>query len=306
MRASIRLGSELLDWLLGKEHVHANDTKDGRLYPIDFQRILHAMRTSLAIDAAGIPQYIYPDLGPQYNPTTIAIYGLEHWNCYCKTGDTAAQLTALRMAKWLLEVQNEGKWLLPFDFYQMKAPWISCISQGLAISLLWRIYLLEPDPAYLQVIARALIPFNTPVSDGGLLAHLSTGNIFLEEYPNYIPHVLNGCLYAMVALIDVCKNPTLHTHALPLLESLKKTLADDSASWDLGFWSSYDLGHVNGSVSNVASWKYHDIHIHLLSFIGRELGCAPLQERAEKWRTYRRFSCRMQALGHKILYRLFF
>lgn len=102
-------------------------------------------------------------------------------------------------------------------------------------------------------------------------AYFNSSFLWLEEYPLATParglFVLNGCLYAIVGLVDVQSiDPQPHLSALinELLSSLKQMLplyVDPHRP----NWSLYDLSHLTiGSKVNRASFAYHLVHITLL------------------------------------------
>ena len=70
-----------------------------------------------------------------------------------------------------------------------------------------RAYVLTSNVDYraaAELSARVLI---TSVKEGGVLDHVLGTQPWIEEYPTTPPiHVLNGCLFGLIALVD-CAQP---------------------------------------------------------------------------------------------------
>jgi hypothetical protein len=132
-------------------------------------------------------------------------------------GDRATPLSgtqldeaAIRAAKWLVSKQRpDGTWAYAFDNplawagTAVRAPWVSGMAQGQALSLLVRVWRITGDDAYLDAGRKALASFSVPVEEGGVL-RVWRGHPFYEEYPTTERPtlVLNGFLFALVGLHD--------------------------------------------------------------------------------------------------------
>jgi heparosan-N-sulfate-glucuronate 5-epimerase len=155
----------------------------------------------------GIPLVRYQS-GLEFNPTTISQWGLQHWSWYQLEHRQADLDVALRAADWLLAHQDTaGAWEYTFDFplvaFPMRAPWISALAQGQAISLLVRAHHATGRQAYLDAALAALGPFAHTVHDGGVVDDWE-GRPWYEEYP--LPgalHVLNGFEFTLIGLHDL-------------------------------------------------------------------------------------------------------
>jgi hypothetical protein len=139
---------------------------------------------------------------------------------------------------------------------------------GQAASLLVRLYSRTRNIEHLLALRRAVQPL---WSSNRTRAYFNSRYLWLEEYPLSTPErglfVLNGCLYALLGLVDVqTMDPQPHLSALinELLSSLNKMLplyVDPHRS----NWSLYDISHLTiGSKRNSASFAYHLVHITLL------------------------------------------
>ena len=80
----------------------------------------------------------------------------------------------------------------------------SCFYVGQATSLLVRLYIQTKNDEYLKAIRRAV---QTLWSSNSTRAYFQNRFVWLEEYPfksmNKGLFVLNGCLYALIGIIDV-------------------------------------------------------------------------------------------------------
>ncbi|MBI5102211.1 MAG: hypothetical protein HZB33_10300 [Nitrospirae bacterium] len=138
------------------------------------------------------------------NPTKVAADGLR----VLLNGDIEL---AKKHAQWLLEHSKniEGGLFFPFEFdfqpyypYDLRAPWNSAITQGLALALFSYLYDIGGDEAYLSSARGVYKSYLVPIEKGGF-TRFEKGGPFFEEYPAKIPiRVLNGAVVAMLALHD--------------------------------------------------------------------------------------------------------
>ena len=139
---------------------------------------------------------------------------------------------------------------------------------GQAASLLVRLYSLTKDREILEAIRRAVRPL---WSSNITRAYFNHQYLWLEEYPfestSQGLFVLNGCLYALIGLIDVNTiDPQLYLSELidQILHSLHQMLPY-YVHPTISNWSLYDLSHLTmASQLNPASYSYHLVHITLL------------------------------------------
>ncbi len=223
-------------------------------------------------------------VGLQYNPLTIAQFGLFNYNLFL-TGTEGAQTRVLSAADWLIQnVVNENHgcvWPYHFnlDFYQTTAPWASAMAQGEAISLLLRAYSLQKKISYLEVAENAIIPLMFPVSEGGLFSTFPDESLCFEEFPSDPPsHVLNGFIFSIFGVLDYVqyfKNPKISVLYQNALEGLKNNLN----LYDTGYWTRYDLYPI----SRLASRVYQRIHIQQLNILYRLTSESIFKSFADKW-----------------------
>lgn len=273
-------------------------------YPLDLEFTLTDQKHYYArFDSRGIPMREYSASGLQHVPTRVAAFGLAHFNRWLRTGDCVSRDQFLLMASWFMK-SPDARWTYNFDLLGMRAPWISCMAQGEGISVLCRAFLLTGDYAYVNQACRAAQPLSTTIEDGGLRSMIDGKWMFLEEYPLSTPrHTLNGFLYALVGLIDLCKIRP-EQRGLLELEQLLATLSNRWFLWDTGYWSSYDLHLSSGRRPNLSTMQYHNIHMALLEFVSQETGRDDIGAIAARWRCFAGSRwCRLRALAAKIAYR---
>jgi hypothetical protein len=200
---------------------------------------------------------------------------------------------------------RDGAWEHGFDLphtYELRAPWISAMSQGEGASLLVRLHLATGEERYAEAALRALAPLRVAVADGGTAALLDD-RPFPQEYPTSPPSfVLNGGMFAMWGLYDVGLglDDRAAAHAF---EQAVDTLAANLHRWDTGSWSLYDL--YPHPVKNWASFAYHQLHASQLRAM------AALAPRPEFTATADRFEGygtstprRLRAIAHKSAFRV--
>ena len=256
-------------------------------------------------DPDGIPMHSYASVGRQYTPSRVMAWGLTHWNRRTSAGH-ASESAVLQAAEWLSGF-SDGRFLYCFDWGKNKSPWISCLAQGMGISLLLRAATLRPDDGFQQLARRAMDPMLVGVDRLGVLGQID-GGAFLEEYPGDTgSHVLNGCLYSMIGLIDLLRyDDSQPVH--DLLDSVGSTLERTIDRWDMRGWSSYDLTHeINGGHWNACTPGYQALNATLLAFVAGKCGLSRCQDVATRWQEAGRNPLkRLNAMRCKIRYRLRF
>lgn len=242
----------------------------------------------------GVPLVDYGPLGEHVNPAYLAWWALAHLNRYADVGQEADRETALaavqalarRAERWHGGVDSlqslHAAWTYAFDWpvfgRRLRAPWISAMAQGLAMSALVRAYRLCGERAYLDLALAAAAPFRVPVAAGGVRAELN-GRPFYEEYPVVGGSlVLDGSLFALLGLYDVWA-ATGDEGVRRLFEDGVDGIARNLRAWDFhGLWSWYGRsGHLSTPV-------YHVLNAALLEAVGHAGGRDELRRRAARWR----------------------
>ncbi|CAF1446700.1 unnamed protein product [Adineta steineri] len=179
--------------------------------------------------------------------------------------------------RWLLNNQDlqTGCWFIHVqrnyahhNHYHLRNPWCSAMAQGQAASLLVRLYSLTNNNEHLLAIRRAIQPL---WSSNLTRAYFKNRFVWLEEYPLESAtkglFVLNGCLYALIDIIDantIDYQPYLSELINQIIISLQHMLPYYIHP-NISNWSLYDLSHITTkSKINTASYSYHLVHITLL------------------------------------------
>lgn len=303
------LARDLTFYIRGEADVAAADWhSDPWLYAIDWSYQLAREPDYFAPkDLEGIPlrQYRAP-LGMRYLPSRIATYGLTHWNLWRRTGGEHHRQEFLTVVAWLRRSERDGRFEHDFDAAGMPAGWISCISQGEAISALTRAYTLTGDAGYLAAAHRANHWLTLPEEQGGLLSRLPDGSLFVEEYPGSpIRHVLNGCLYAALGIADLCRADPTDRAVADFFSELMRGVASNISAWDANGWSVYDYASGTSQRRNLNTMTYQLLQVAQLAFLADASGELALREASQRWaRAVGRPSTRLRALMRKIAYRL--
>jgi heparosan-N-sulfate-glucuronate 5-epimerase len=263
-------------------------------------------------DGDGIPLLDYQGrLGRQYNPIAIAQYGLGNFNAYRRSGEGKRRAKFLAVANWLvrnLESNNAGLhvWNHHFDWeYRdwLRAPWQSALAQSQGISVLVRAYEETGQAMYFEYARMALQPLQKEIRDGGVLHVDEHGDTWLEEYIVSPPtHILNGFMWAIWGVYDYFL-ATGDTVARRIFEASVRTLRNNLACYDVGFWSLYEQSGI--WLQTVASPFYHQLHIaqlRVMHFLTEETF---FLHYADRWESYRQSrSKRTRALCHKFAFKL--
>lgn len=220
----------------------------------------------IQLDANGVPMELI-GAAYQYNPATIAQYGLQQWSYYKIYGTASYLANAIKMADWLVANQDSatGEWLYSFPINTgistLNPPFGSSMSQGQAMSLLVRAYLATSNSKYLAAAEAATTSFTKPVSSGvGGLVDYFQGNPIYEGYPSTPPtHFLNAFMYSLIGLYDLSSYDStadqLYTQGIQSLDFILPY-------YDLGDISSYFLGHETKPPHHpFVSQEYHRYHV---------------------------------------------
>jgi glycosyltransferase involved in cell wall biosynthesis len=258
-------------------------------YPIDMSPLLALPHGKL--DEHGVPYNLWNGgLGPAYQPTSVAQYGLAQWNAYLVDHDPARIEGFMAPARWLLDHETRlaagaAVWPIPFPSpgYGAPGPWLSALTQGNVISLLVRAYLHTKDARYLECARRAARSFELDIFDGGVAAPVADTGIFFEEVATYpAARILNGYILALFGLFDYLR-VTRDESIERLAQRSIDTLHDLLPGYDIGYWSRYDLLHPKP-----ASRFYHALHIILLRALAEHTGCDHCRALADRWEAYER------------------
>jgi heparosan-N-sulfate-glucuronate 5-epimerase len=300
-----KLSKDVKSYLVGnQEFALEPDSLTGLAYPLDLEFTLQNEDFYYTPkDVQGLPVRVYQSVGQQYNPTRLAAYGLAHFNRYLRTNDENSRTLFFKMADWFMQ-SDDALWQYQFDWGDIKAPWISCMSQGEGISVLTRAFHLTGEEQYRQQALKALLPLCLPLEKGGLSSQIDGEWLFLEEYPSSTPeHVLNGYLYALIGMWDLIKIDKRVAEKANFEQHLS-TLKSNINRWDVGYWSTYDLSPRINGVYNAVTVSYHKLHITQLNYLGFVTATPELCAVAKRWENYLANPInRLKALSYKLRYR---
>lgn len=261
------------------------------------------------MDSSGIPLYkIYYE--PYfYHPIVICQYALGIFEHFYQSNfsDEKLKTAFFIQVDWIEKnASNLGSgkvWYVEYNIpeYGLFKPWYSALSQGEAVSVLTRAYLISKNEKYLTLAEKAIKPFDIEVHNGGLLSYFNSIPIF-EEYPSPKRTVGAFCgfmfvLFGLYDLILANKNKVASQQFEKGIESLKKLLP----YYDIGYWSKYYL--FDYPKKYAASFTYHSLQFEQLKAFYFLTGEKLFLEYSEKWEDYsRRITNKVRALSNKLLY----
>jgi hypothetical protein len=221
-------------------------------------------------DSQGIP-YKIVNGRRYYNPGTIAQQGCRYLDAYVRTGDAAylrlAQLRANRLRQ--LAFSRRGALWFGYAFNWpnegLKAPWVSALAQGFALSFFVRLYRVTGRASDLATARSVFMSFRALGRARPWVAYVDSAHFLrLEEYPSSRPsHVLNGSNFAFYGLYDYAEltgDPTAVAMVRGHLTALRRYLVQYRVPGHLSY---YDLRHRTQSA------HYHLVHITQLGYLGR-------------------------------------
>lgn len=203
----------------------------------------------MKFDEASVLMFDYGGfIGVRYNPAYIGWWGLLNLRRYLAIGEKIGLENFRRQVEWLLKNQKGGGeksaiWIYEFDWNEgktiLRAPWISSMSQGLAISCLIRAYRLNPDDRLLETSYRASKVFELEIEDGGVRA-TENGIVFYEEYPAFpIVRIFDGFVFGLLGLYDLYEE-TKDNHIKRLFDDGVEGVRSYLRNWNYrNTWSFY-------------------------------------------------------------------
>jgi len=250
-------------------------------------------------------------LGVQYNPFFIGYYALACYERFRKTNTQRYGDIFLRQADWLLRHavyrgNDMAVWEYTFPWMRrMSPPWISSLSQAIAISVLLRAWLLTSRWQYFDIATSATNALFSEIDRGGVM-YRKNGRITFEEYPACPPHtVLNGFIFSIWGAMEFLALSGAHT-ARYFVERSVDTLAEILPAYDLGFWSKYQLEPQEKIVPWIASPFYHNLHVAQLTVMASLFHNTVFEEFASRWRSYEEnWTGRLSAVLFKSVHKLF-
>ncbi|WP_286295396.1 D-glucuronyl C5-epimerase family protein [Vibrio apostichopi] len=227
--------------------------------------------------------------GFHYYPIAIGQLALAYLHDYLDSKKADSLTTFLTYASWFVDNQEDnGTWLAQtnVDKYGVEAPWVSAMTQGRALSVLLRAYRMTGDNKYLD---SASLAFEALLSDSSFVKYYKEG-LFLLEYPSKsTPRILNGFIFALYGIVDFSRAVPGDERCKEILESSRRSLLEHLPLYDNGFWSVYDLDHIDYQKTvNISTVHYHFIHISQLRTLADIYDDSRFNEVATRWDGYYR------------------
>lgn len=240
----------------------------------------------MELDPHGIPVQRSRTFAEAYNPAYVAWYGLMNLERSLRGLDPSGGQTFLKQVRWLVSNgirRDDGAvvWPYPLDWREgaclLRAPWISAMAQGLALSALVRGYRITGHERLLEIGRAATRVFEKSVEEGGVRT-VEGGYALYEEYPGYpLPRVLDGFLFSLLGLYDLAVE-TGERAVFDLFADGVDGLKHMLPFWDYrGKWSWY------GSHGFLCPPHYNKLNGALLSAVGRLAGEPTLVRYAQRW-----------------------
>lgn len=210
--------------------------------------------------------YIHQGEGHYYDPVKIAHFGLAALNDALGERDPNALADYRTQIRWIMDSYTQelggAVWRVPTTNpkYELGQNFISCISQGLSLSLLARAESPQDRRRAAELSEAAISPLLVSVEEGGLLSHSRWGPCF-EEYPCFPQsHVINGFVFCLNGLFDAYSAYGL-SKTRELFDIGLATLREMTKVWFVGGWARYDLRDVyTGEMPNLATRHYQYLH----------------------------------------------
>jgi hypothetical protein len=194
----------------------------------------------------------------RYHPLSIAQFGVMAYYNFKSTNDSAYYRKCINQINYFKDstkvnylFDNKGIGLpYNFDFWDMKAPWYSGMTQGYAISFLLRYYELTNDEEVLPIIEKIAFVLLQKQEDGGTISTTKEGYTWIEEYPNSkrSPQVLNGYINGLIGLKEYVDFFPNDTSAKRFLSETYIGLINSLEYFDSPTWSFYN--RANRSLEN--------------------------------------------------------
>jgi hypothetical protein len=194
------------------------------------------IRRDFIFDSDGVPMRFHRDTRDYRSPLYPAYWGLIHTNVYeSGIAPEQARQVIVQMSDYLIGHGRNAGNMLFFDFtvdhlrLDLKAPWVSALTQALAASLFLRTYQMTSNPQYRLAALQSARVLTMPQGIGGVLETIQGQYPWLEEYPSTSTHVLNGCLFGLIALEECAQEE----------ESEFRSIADQISSSVIALYPRY-------------------------------------------------------------------
>lgn len=194
----------------------------------------------------------------KYHPLSVAVYGVLSYYNFKESNDSSYYFKSIDQVKYFKDSTKvnllfDGKGIgLPYkvNFWDLKAPWYSGMTQGYAISYLLRYYELTKDDIIIPIIQKIAYTLIQKQELGGTISKTKEGYTWIEEYPNSkkSPQVINGYINGLIGLkeyVDFFPNDTL---AVRIFNETYHGVINSLEYFDSPTWSYYN--RAKKSLSN--------------------------------------------------------
>ncbi len=248
-------GQEVFKYITNADHV---------------DQVLWLNQHERAFDSAGIVTQ-----KKQYHALSIAGFGIMSYENFIISGDSVYYNHAINQYKYFCDsskvdyIDNFKGMGLPyrFKFYDLKSPWYSGMTQGVAISFLLRYYKLTADNDALKKVQQLAYFMLRPEKIGGTIGKTPEGYTFIEEYPNSKtnPQVFNGFVNGLIGVREYLNFFPEDTLAQRIHNESYDAMINTFSAYDLPTnWTTYNRG--NKRISNFYL-RYQITELEFLNFI---------------------------------------
>ena len=194
----------------------------------------------------------------KYHPLSVAVYGVLAYYSFKETKDSAYYFKSINQIKYFKDSTKvnhifKGKGIgLPYkvNFWDLKAPWYSGMTQGYAISYLLRYHELTNDVEVIPIIEKVAYALIQNQEKGGAISKTKEGYTWIEEYPNSkkSPQVINGYINGLIGLKEYVDFFPGDTAAKRIFNETYHGLVNSLEYFDSPTWSYYN--RAKKSLSN--------------------------------------------------------
>lgn len=210
----------------------------------------------------------------EYHALTIAGLGILGYEDFIVTGDSVSFKHVINQYKYFCDSSRvdfiddfKGMGLpYKFKFYDLKPPWYSGMTQGVAVSFMLRYYKLTGDAEALKKAQQLVYFMLRPEEAGGTIGKTPEGYTFIEEYPNSKsnPQVLNGFINGLIGLREYLNFFPNDTLARRIHDESYVAMIKTFREYDLPDWTNYSRS--NKRVSNLYM-RYQITELEFLNVI---------------------------------------
>jgi D-glucuronyl C5-epimerase C-terminus len=194
----------------------------------------------------------------QYHALSIGFWGIMNYHDFKRSGNKNAREQVINQYRYFcdtskVEISADQKYMgLPykFKFSDLAAPWYSGMTQGVALSYLYRYYDLTKDKTALVKMKQVAAFMLRMKENGGTLGRTPEGYLWIEEYPNSrnAPQVLNGFINGLIGLAEYLEVFPGDTAAKRVHSESYNALVKTLHKYDTPDWTHYS--RTNKRVTN--------------------------------------------------------